>query len=71
MDEQRRPGHPPRLALGPEEAAKTLGLGVRTVDRAINRGELNVCRHGRRVLITMVEIERYLTPITALPHRGE
>jgi excisionase family DNA binding protein len=48
-----------------EEAAKTLGLGMRTVDRAISRGELKVYRHGRRVLLSMEEIQRYLTTIAA------
>jgi excisionase family DNA binding protein len=71
MDEQRKPVPPPRLALGREEAAKTLGLGARTIDRAISRGELKVYRHGRRVLISMEEIERYLTTITAPRQRGE
>ena len=47
------------LFLSRLEAAKRLNVSVRSVDRAIARGELKSRRFGARVLVPVVEIERY------------
>jgi len=49
-----------QLALRRKEAARELGLSVRTIDRAIKRGDLLAKRYGARVLVPRAEIERYL-----------
>ena len=49
------------LFLSREEAAKRLNVSVRTVDRAIARGELKSRRLGARVLVPVAEIERCAT----------
>ena len=46
------------LFLSREEAAKRLNVSVRSVDRAIARGELTARHFGARVLAPVAEIER-------------
>jgi excisionase family DNA binding protein len=47
------------LLLGKSEAAPFLGISVRTLDALIARGEIEVKRIGRRVLIPRAELERF------------
>jgi excisionase family DNA binding protein len=50
---------PPRLALSPDEAAASLGCSRDYFDERI-APELRVVRRGRRVLVPVNEIERWL-----------
>jgi excisionase family DNA binding protein len=47
------------MLLSREDAAAVLGLGRRTIDGLIARGELRIRRVGRRVLIPRKEVERF------------
>jgi excisionase family DNA binding protein len=47
------------VLLSRGDAAIALGLGRRTLDDLIARGELRIRRVGRRVLIPRKEIERF------------
>ena len=49
----------PRLAVSPDEAAAILGVSRDYFDEHIV-GELRVVRRGRRILVPLVEIERWL-----------
>lgn len=49
----------PRLSVGPDEAAEMLGVSRDYLDEHILR-ELRVVRRGRRVLIALRELERWL-----------
>ncbi len=49
----------PRLALTPDQAAEALGVSRDTLERHILR-ELRVVRRGRRILISVAELERWL-----------
>jgi excisionase family DNA binding protein len=49
----------PRLALSPDEAAQALGVSRDYLDEHIG-GELRWVRRGRRKLVAVVEIERWL-----------
>lgn len=60
----RRATHPPtrlgpRLALSPGEAADVLGVSRDYFDEHI-LAELRIIRRGRRILIPLAEIERWL-----------
>jgi excisionase family DNA binding protein len=48
-----------RLALSPDEAAAVLGVSRDYLDERVI-GELRVVRRGRRVLIALRELERWL-----------
>jgi excisionase family DNA binding protein len=48
-----------RLALTPEEAAATLSMSRDTFDRYV-RDELRLIRVGRKVLVPVRELERWL-----------
>jgi excisionase family DNA binding protein len=50
------------LAMPRKEAARTLGVSLSTVDRAIKRGDIKTKKYGTRVLVPMSEIERFATP---------
>lgn len=50
---------PLRLALTPDEAAAALGISRDTLERHVLH-ELRVVRRGRRVMIPVREIERWL-----------
>jgi excisionase family DNA binding protein len=49
----------PRLALGPEEAAAAIGVSRDFLDEHI-AGELRWTRRGRRKLVAVAELERWL-----------
>lgn len=49
----------PRLALSPDEAAAVLGISRDYFDEHVI-GELRIVRRGRRILIALSEIERWL-----------
>ena len=50
------------LALPRKEAARTLGVSLSTVDRAIKRGDIKTKKYGTRVLVPTSEIERFARP---------
>ena len=60
----------PRLALTPSEAAATLGVSRDFFDHHV-QPELRVVRRGRRRLIPMRELERWLDQNAATPLRTE
>jgi excisionase family DNA binding protein len=49
----------PRLALSPDEAAAVLGVSRDYLDEHVIR-ELRIVRRGRRILIALTELERWL-----------
>jgi excisionase family DNA binding protein len=63
--EQPRPRHAttstlgPRLALSPDEAAGVLGVSRDYLDEHV-MDELRIVRRGRRILIALSELERWL-----------
>ena len=50
------------LAMQRKEAARTLGVSLSTVDRAIKRGDIKTKKYGTRGLVPMSEIERFARP---------
>lgn len=52
----------PRLMLGIAEAAERIGVSAGFLRLEIRRGALSAKRLGRRVLISVAELERYLQP---------
>ncbi|MGA8408961.1 MAG: helix-turn-helix domain-containing protein [Candidatus Acidiferrales bacterium] len=48
------------IALSKQEAARMLGISLRTIDRLIALKELPVRRLGRRVLIPRASLESFL-----------
>jgi excisionase family DNA binding protein len=58
---KRKTNKPARpLAVARKDAARTLGLSIATVERAIRRGDLKAKRCGGRMVVPISEIERYL-----------
>lgn len=55
----------PRLALSPDEAARALGVSRDYFDDHV-RPELRLVRRGRRVLVAVAELERWLDRAAAL-----
>lgn len=53
-------GYPQPLALSVSDAAKRLGIGRNSAYEAIKRGELPHLKVGRRVLIPVAALERWL-----------
>lgn len=49
----------PRLALSPDEAARVLGVSRDYLDEHVI-AELRIVRRGRRILIALSELERWL-----------
>jgi excisionase family DNA binding protein len=49
----------PRLAVSPDEAAAILGVSRDYFDEHVI-GELRVVRRGRRILVSLAELERWL-----------
>jgi excisionase family DNA binding protein len=49
----------PRLALSPDEAASVLGVSRDYLDEHVI-SELRIVRRGRRILIALAELERWL-----------
>lgn len=67
----RRTSEPiPRLALSPEEAARALGVSRDFFDEHV-LPELRVVRRGRRRLVPVTEIERWLATSAALTLASE
>ena len=64
------PQSPPRLALTPAEAATALGVSRDFYDQHI-APELRIVRRGRRRLIPVRELERWLERAAALPLNEE
>ncbi len=62
-ERRNAPGAPaklgPRLALSPDEAAAVLGVSRDYLDEHVI-GELRIVRRGRRILIALTELERWL-----------
>ena len=48
------------LLLSRPEAAREIGVSTVTLDKLIARGELEVARSGRRVLVTRSSLERWV-----------
>jgi excisionase family DNA binding protein len=61
----------PRLALSPDEAAGVLGVSRDYLDEHVI-SELRIVRRGRRILIALTELERWLdrSAARATPLRG-
>lgn len=59
----------PRLALSPDEAAASLGVSRDYFDEHV-RPELRVVRRGRRVLVSVNELERWLGRSSSLTLEG-
>jgi excisionase family DNA binding protein len=59
----------PRLALSPDEAAHALGVSRDYLDEHV-MGELRIVRLGRRKLIPIAELERWLDRSAALTLDG-
>jgi excisionase family DNA binding protein len=64
LHKEGRPLQGQPMAPRRNEAARALGLSIRTVDRAIKRGDLHAKRYGARVLVPTAEIERYLATLS-------
>lgn len=60
----------PRLALTPVEAAAALGCGETFFSEHV-RPELRVIRRGRKVLVPVVELERWMVENTERPVADE
>jgi excisionase family DNA binding protein len=56
----------PRLALSPDEAAGLLGVSRDYFDEHVI-AELRIVRRGRRILIALAELERWLDRAAARP----
>jgi excisionase family DNA binding protein len=56
----------PRLALSPEEAAALLGVSRDCFDEHVI-AELRIVRRGRRILIALAELERWLDRAATRP----
>ena len=54
---------PPRRYYTPAEVAAMIGLSVKTVRRAITRGELQTVTYGRRRLVTADEFAKFIDAI--------
>lgn len=61
---------PARLALAPNEAATALGISRDFFDQHV-LPELRIVRRGRRRLIPVRELERWLADEAARPLHGE
>ncbi len=58
------------LAIGRVEAARLLGVSVRTLDTMIARRELRGRRIGRRIVFPLEELHRFLSKDHPVP-QGE
>lgn len=50
-----------------KDAARILGLSLKSVDRAIARGDLKVKKYGKRSLLLIAEVERFLNDLPDQP----
>jgi excisionase family DNA binding protein len=49
-----------KLALTPAQAAEAIGVHVQTLRRLIDEGRLRAVKAGRRTLVPVRELERFL-----------
>ena len=68
--DRARRARPPRLALSPAEAAATLGVSRDFYDQHI-APDLRTVRRGRRRLVPVRELERWLDAEATRPLREE
>jgi hypothetical protein len=61
---------PPRLALSPDEAAAALGISRDLLDETVGL-QLRWSRCGRRKLVAVKELERWLERSASVPVGGE
>lgn len=54
---------PDRLAYRPAEAAETMGISLRALQRAMERGELRGRKVGRCTVILATDLERWATEL--------
>ena len=66
MSMRRSPERVPRLALGIDEAAAAVGLSRDGLERYV-LGELRVVRVGRRIVVPVRELERWLERRASVP----
>lgn len=66
----RNASHPFRLALSPDEAAAVLGISRDLLDETVGL-ELRWVRAGRRKLVAVKELERWLERSASVPVGGE
>src|SRR5215471_14174394 len=57
---ETKPASPPRRLLSVKQVAHELGLSARTVSTLIAKGQINAVRIGRRVLLPVAEVERFV-----------
>jgi len=57
---ETRPASPPRRLLSVKHVAHELGLSARTVSGLIAKGQIKAVRIGRRVLLPVAEVERFV-----------
>lgn len=62
-----------KMVMSRDEASKALGVSINTVDRIIKSGKLRAKRLEGRVVIPVVEIERYIASLEDVenPPAGE
>lgn len=57
---EMKPASPPRRLLSVKQVAQELGLSARTVSALITKGDIKAVRIGRRVLLPVAEVERFV-----------
>ena len=57
---ETRPASPPRRLLSVKQVAHELGLSARTVSGLITKRQIKAVRIGRRVLLHVAEVERFV-----------
>jgi excisionase family DNA binding protein len=57
---ETKPASPPRRLLSVKQVAHELGLSARTVSTLITKGHIESVRIGRRVLLPVAEVERFV-----------
>jgi excisionase family DNA binding protein len=60
-----------RIAVSPAEAARLVGLGRTKIYESLNSGELPSCKIGRRRLIRIVDLVRWLEAHAVAPTSGQ
>ena len=57
---ETKPASPPRRLLSVKQVAHELGLSARTVSTLVTKGHIKAVRIGRRVLLPVAEVERFV-----------
>lgn len=60
MNNTQSVGASTKLAYSVKEAADLLGVSTKSIRRAVERGQLPVCRKFRHLLIAKVDLEKFL-----------